>query len=110
MLAPNCHHVSVIKSLCPGVAVGQTAEEVRAIVASLDAALGFTRALAGALPVLTQLLARCSLQPAEVASTSGPYITCLLCSGSRPAAVDTAVCQALFAASRAGHACRSIAH
>lgn len=64
--------MSVIERLCPGVAMGQTAEEVRAIVASLDAALGFTRALAGALPMLTQLLARCSSQPAELASTSGP--------------------------------------
>ena len=42
-----------------GAGLDRTVEQTRAVVASLDAALAFTRALAGALPLLTQLLARC---------------------------------------------------
>ncbi len=44
-----------------GAGLDGTAAQVRTVVASLDAALAFTRALAGALPLLTQLLARRAL-------------------------------------------------
>ena len=43
--------------LACGGAVATNLAQMRALVASLESALAFTRALAGAVPVLTQLLA-----------------------------------------------------
>lgn len=60
-----------------GAGLDRTVEQTRAVVASLDAALAFTRALAGALPLLTQLLARCKpASPRPMSCTADCFPRC----------------------------------
>ena len=59
-LNPNPKIASQCRCLRAGAGLDKTVEQTRAVVASLNAALAFTRALSGALPLLTQLLARCN--------------------------------------------------
>lgn len=44
-----------------GIGAGMNVEQLRTVVASLQTAVAFSRALAGAIPTLTQLLASSSL-------------------------------------------------
>ena len=50
----------------PGVGAGLNVEQLRTVVASLATAVAFSRALAGAMPTLTQLLASSSLTDVQV--------------------------------------------
>ena len=60
-----------------GAGLDRTVAQTRAVVASLDAALAFARALASALPLLTQLLARCNPdQPCPTSCTADCYPRC----------------------------------
>jgi hypothetical protein len=56
----------------PRCAVATNLAQMRALVASLESALAFTRALAGALPVLAQLLASATLS--DVQDAIGAHI------------------------------------
>lgn len=54
---------------------GMNVEQLRTVVASLQTAVDFSRALASAMPTLTQLLASSSLSDVQVREATGIYET-----------------------------------
>ena len=65
-VGPVCHPANGLSVTGDGVGARMTVEQLRTVVASLRTAVEFSRALAGAMPVLSQLLASSTLTDVQV--------------------------------------------
>ncbi len=66
LIKTGCHPARGLSRTGDGIGARMTVEQLRTVVASLRTAVEFSRALAGAMPALSQLLASSTLTDVQV--------------------------------------------